>query len=86
MAFGKRLVEELERVGKKRTAERYTTVLNSFTRFRGRDGDIPLEDIGSTLMLEYEAWAEGQGDMSEQHLLLHAEPRARLQPCGGTGN
>lgn len=52
MAFGKRLVEELERVGKKRTAERYTTVLNSFTRFRGRDGDIPLEDIGSTLMLD----------------------------------
>ena len=61
MAFGKRLVEELERVGKKRTAERYTTVLNSFTRFRGRDGDIPLEDIGSTLMLEYEAWLKDKG-------------------------
>lgn len=59
MAFGKRLVEELERVGKKRTAERYTTVLNSFTRFWGRDGDIPLEDIGSTLMLEYGGMAEG---------------------------
>ena len=61
MAFGKRLVEELERVGKKRTAERYTTVLNSFTRFWGRDGDIPLEDIGSTLMLEYEAWLKDKG-------------------------
>lgn len=61
MVFGKRLVEELERVGKKRTAERYTTVLNSFTHFRGRDGDIPLEDIGSTLMLEYEAWLKGKG-------------------------
>ena len=61
MAFGKRLVEELERVGKKRTAERYTTVLNSFTHFRGRDGDIPLEDIGSTLMLEYEAWLKDKG-------------------------
>ena len=61
MVFGKRLVEELERVGKKRTAERYTTVLNSFTHFRGRDGDIPLEDIGSTLMLEYEAWLKDKG-------------------------
>ena len=85
MVFGKRLVEELERVGKKRTAERYTTVLNSFTHFRGRDGDIPLEDIGSTLMLGIRGMAEGQGDMSEQHLLLHAEPACRLQPCGGQG-
>lgn len=29
--------------------------------------------------------AEGQGDMSEQHLLLHAEPACCLQPCGGQG-
>lgn len=29
--------------------------------------------------------AEGQGDMSEQHLLLYAEPACRLQPCGGQG-
>lgn len=61
IAFGKGLVTELERVGKKNTAERYTTVLNSFMRFRDKDGDIPLEDIGSTLMLEYEAWLKGKG-------------------------
>ena len=84
MAFGKRLVEELERVGKKRTAERYTTVLNSFTHFRGRDGDIPLEDIGSTLMLEYEAWLKDKG-ICPNSTSYYAEPACRLQPCGGQG-
>lgn len=51
--FGRDLVRKLERIGKMRTAERYTTVINSFGRFLG-ERDVLLDEIDSGLMVEYE--------------------------------
>jgi len=53
MSFGRELVRRLKQIGKMRTAERYTTVLNSFGRFL-REKDIPLDEVDSHLMVEYE--------------------------------
>ena len=53
MSFGRELVGQLKQIGRTRTAERYTTVLNSFGRFRG-EKDIPLDEVESNLMVEYE--------------------------------
>lgn len=61
IAFAKGLVMELERIGKKRTAETYSTALNSFMRFRDKDGDIPLDMLDTTIMVEYEIWLKNRG-------------------------
>lgn len=53
ISFGHELVRQLKQIGKTRTAERYTTVLNSFGRFCG-EKDILLEEVNSNLMVEYE--------------------------------
>ncbi len=53
ISFGRELVRQLKQIGKTRTAERYTTVLNSFGRFCG-EKDILLEEVNSNLMVEYE--------------------------------
>ena len=53
MSFGRELVHQLKQIGKTHTAERYTTVLNSFGRFR-REKDVPLDEVESNLMVEYE--------------------------------
>lgn len=53
MSFGRELVGQLKQIGRTRTAERYTTVLNSFGRFRG-EKDVPLDEVESNLMVEYE--------------------------------
>jgi hypothetical protein len=55
MCFARSLTTELKRTGRERTAERYTTVLNSFRRFLAERGDIPLNRIESALMVEYES-------------------------------
>lgn len=60
IAFAKQLVEELKQVGKERTAETYTSALNSFVRFR-RQRDIPMEDVNSSLIVEYEAYLKSEG-------------------------
>jgi len=60
IAFARRLIEELTRIGKKRTAETYTTVLNSFMRFLG-DRDLPFEEMDSNLILEYECYLKTAG-------------------------
>ena len=53
MSFGRELVRQLKQICKMRTAERYTTVLNSFGRFPG-EKDVPLDEVDSYLMVEYE--------------------------------
>lgn len=53
MSFGRELVRQLKQICKMRTAERYTTVLNSFGRFLGGK-DVPLDEVDSYLMVEYE--------------------------------
>ena len=53
VSFGRELVRQLTQIGKLRTAERYTTVLNSFGRFR-REKDVSLDEVDSRLMVEYE--------------------------------
>lgn len=53
ISFGRELVRQLKQIGKIQTAERYTTVLNSFERFR-RERDVPLDEVDSNLMVEYE--------------------------------
>lgn len=61
ISFGRRLVLELNQAGKKRTAETYSTTLNSFERFRAGQGDILLDDVNGTLMTTYETWLKEHG-------------------------
>lgn len=61
LSFGRDLVSQLKEVGRIRTAETYTTTLNSFMRFRGNRCDIPLDEVDATLMMEYEAYLKENG-------------------------
>lgn len=38
LSFARQLIQELKKIGKRRTAETYTTALNSFLRFPGANG------------------------------------------------
>lgn len=58
--FMAEVILQLERLGKERTAENYTTALNSFKRFRNGN-DIMLNEIDSDLMTEYEAYLKSHG-------------------------
>lgn len=60
ISFAHDLISHLTQVGKRLTAARYTTTINSFRRFRG-ECDIPVDNIDSSLMLEYEQWLKGTG-------------------------
>lgn len=56
ISFGRKLVTQLHYIGKARTAEAYTTSLNSFERFRGVRADIALDGVDASLMMEYESY------------------------------
>lgn len=60
-SFCKRLIVQMRQVGKQRTAETYTTALNSFIRFRNIHGDIPLDELDVNLMMEYESYLKSNG-------------------------
>lgn len=60
ISFALRLIDQLKQIGKKRTVDTYTTVLNSFRRFRS-ELDVLLEDVDSNLMIEYESWLKENG-------------------------
>lgn len=60
IAFARHLVEQLKLIGKQCTAETYTTVINSFVRFR-KERDILLDDVDSDLMAAYEAYLQSIG-------------------------
>lgn len=60
IAFAREVIRQMEQIGKPRTAERYTTVINSFRRFRG-ENDIPLDEVDSDLMVRYENFLKEAG-------------------------
>lgn len=60
VSFTKNLMRQLKLIGKGRTSETYTTVLNSFIRFHGEE-DIPLKDIDSGLITKYEVFLKTKG-------------------------
>lgn len=60
LAFARMLIGQLEQIGKTRTAERYTTVINSFGRFRG-ENEILWDEVDSDLMIEYETYLKSRG-------------------------
>lgn len=53
-------ISRLKRMGRERTAENYTTALNSFRRFRNGE-DLSLSEMDSDLMTEYEAYLKSLG-------------------------
>lgn len=60
ISFARKIIIQLRQIGKRRTAETYTTALNSFLRFRG-ENDILLEELDSNLMVEYETYLKSIG-------------------------
>lgn len=60
VSFARNLVKQLAQVGKRSTAETYTTAVNSFARFRNGH-DIPLADVDSNLIIAYETYLKSVG-------------------------
>ncbi len=58
--FMESIIIHLKRLNRERTAETYTSTLNSFMRFR-KDNDALLDEINSDLIMEYEAYLKAQG-------------------------
>ncbi len=56
LEFARELTNQLRQIGRERTAETYTTVLNSFERFMNKREDIPIDEIESNLITEYETY------------------------------
>lgn len=61
LSFAWELIGQLKDLGRARTAETYTTTLNSFIRFWGKRGDIFLDDVDTSLMIEYETYLKTIG-------------------------
>lgn len=60
MSFTRDVIQQLKEIGKPRIAERYTTVMNSFGRFLGKN-DVFLDEINSNLMVKYENFLKSSG-------------------------
>ncbi len=60
ISFAWQLIAELKQIGKRRTAETYTTALNSFLRFHG-EYDLLFEEVAPNLMVEYETYLKTAG-------------------------
>lgn len=60
VSFTRSIIRQLTQIGKPRTAERYTTILNSFGRFLG-NREVPWDEIGSDLMIRYENYLKANG-------------------------
>lgn len=58
--FMERQIAKLKQNGKTRTAETYSTTLNSFKAFRNKE-DIQFDGITDELMQSYEAWLKERG-------------------------
>lgn len=58
--FAGQLIDQLHQVGRHRTAETYTTVLNSFRRFR-KNREVLIDSIDSELMMAYESYLKNTG-------------------------
>ena len=60
ISFASDLISRMAKAGKSQTAAKYTTAINSFKRFRG-ESDVPIDNMDSGLMLEYEHWLKESG-------------------------
>lgn len=60
ISFARNLVGQLKQIGKRCTADTYTTAINSFARFRKGD-DILWEDVTSDLLTAYEEYLKSTG-------------------------
>lgn len=60
LSFARILIGQLRQIGKIRTIERYTTVINSFGRFCA-ENDVPLDQVNSNLMVAYETYLKSRG-------------------------
>lgn len=60
ISFTRNLVGQLRQIGKRCTADTYTTTINSFARFR-KERDILLEHVDSDLMTAYETYLKSTG-------------------------
>ncbi len=58
--FMEEVIARLQKLGKERTAENYTTALNSFRRFRSGH-DITPEELDTDMTMEYEAYLKSRG-------------------------
>ena len=58
--FMQSVMTQLQQMGKQRTSETYRCTLKSFMQFR-ENKDVLLEDVGSDLMLMYEAYLRNKG-------------------------
>lgn len=61
LSFSRRLIARLKQMGKHRTADAYTTTLNSFVRFCNTRGDMLLDEVDADLMVEYESYLKSTG-------------------------
>ena len=60
ISFIRDVIRQMKHIGKPRTAERYSTVLNSFGRFLG-DTEVQLDEVDSNLMVRYENFLKATG-------------------------
>jgi len=60
VAFARELIRTLRCAGRRRTADTYSTTLNSFMRFLG-GRDVLLDDLDSSLIAEYESSLKAAG-------------------------
>ncbi len=58
--FMESVIDQLNRLSRKRTSETYSAALTSFIHFR-QNRDIQLDDMDADLMMEYEAWLKMRG-------------------------
>lgn len=60
ISFARQLTDNLKQIGRRRTSETYSTVINSFSRFR-KNRDILFDQMDSILMCGYESYLKGIG-------------------------
>ncbi len=61
LSFARHLISQLKQIGKVRTAETYSTAINSFIRFRSGGGDISFDEVDANLMAAYEMYLKSIG-------------------------
>lgn len=60
ISFGRDVILQLIQIGKPNTAERYSIIINSFSKFLNGN-DIALEEVNQTLMIRYENFLKSKG-------------------------
>lgn len=60
ISYARGLIDQLEQIGKCRTAERYALTLNRFVSFL-QQSDIAWKEVDANLMIRYEMYLKGTG-------------------------